>query len=871
MLGGSYPLSEEPQLHDQPNGIDPRSALTHWANQSDEWVRRIVRLVLESNGDFPTSEQSLIYQLLLEEKGFETRSLPKEPAAVVSPVAVGPPEPLRLTHISNIKGVNALVDTARIDFAPGLTLLFGENATGKTGYARILKYLAGSRSADEILPDVNQEEGPSHPSAEIGYRIGEVDSTCEWKGEPAQFPFTSISVFDTPSVHFHTDAAVGYTYRPSSLALFDAVTSAVKYVANCVTNELSTLQVNSSSILSRFDARSSIYPYIQSLGALTNLPELRSLGTLPENALEKKAELEQSLALLSAGMIGQQIVLLEGLQRALSEAIVYTTTAQRLDVQEYNLTLAQLSELTSNQTTLRDSLFAAAALPAPPEQTWEAFVRSGLDYRRHLESVDAHDASRCLYCRQSLSQDAAQLIARYSDYLESQIAADIHQQELVLKDLVEPLQENSLGSVKAYLTNLGDNNNSGSPARPEQVKDLRSITDLDQGLQRDLKDRVLLTESLLAKLASIEAALKPWLAEVNDQLEKVRTQDSEREASIEQQQAALVDLKDRFEVNQSWVAIEKLVAAAQRAHGLREARTGITTVLTKVTNLSTSASQHLTNKNFQQLFTTECKELRAPELKLEFFGREGRAQRRRTLPSKDTPSKVLSEGEQKVLALADFIAETRLSDQSVPVIFDDPVSSLDHRRVNEVASRIADLASTHQIVVFTHDIFFTTCLLTLLEGSARCSYYRVTDDDGKGTVTHSTGPRWDTISYLTSQIHASIEKARNATGEERNHYIREGYGWLRSWCEVFVEHDVLAQVTERYQPNVRMTSLSNIRVSKLEKTIAIVLPVFADACRYIEGHSQPLPTLGVAPAITQLESDWEKVRQCRAEYNKPKS
>ena len=133
-----------------------------------------------------------------------------------------------------------------------------------------------------------------------------------------------------------------------------------------------------------------------------------------------------------------------------------------------------------------------------------------------------------------------------------------------------------------------------------------------------------------------------------------------------------------------------------------------------------------------------------------------------------------------------------MSDNSVPVIFDDPVSSLDHLRVGEVARRIADLASDHQVVVFTHDIFFATCLLALFENSDRCIYYLVTDDDGKETVAHATGQRWDTISELNKRVGSSIEKARKATGEERNAHIRDGYGWLRSLCEVFVERDVLA-------------------------------------------------------------------------------
>ena len=221
---------------------------------------------------------------------------------------------------------------------------------------------------------------------------------------------------------------------------------------------------------------------------------------------------------------------------------------------------------------------------------------------------------------------------------------------------------------------------------------------------------------------------------------KLRNQDSDREKSLKEKEDELIELKDRLELCQSWVRIEQFVASAQYAKLLQDQRAGITTILRHITNLSTQASEQLTNKNFERLFSTECVELRAPALKLEFFGREGRAQRRRTFHSDHRPSKVFSEGEQKVLAIADFIAETRMSNNSVPVIFDDPVSSLDHRRVREVASRIADLASDHQVVVFTHDIFFATCLLARFEKSDHCVYYRVTDEDGKGNgyIWHGT-------------------------------------------------------------------------------------------------------------------------------------
>ena len=233
-----------------------------------------------------------------------------------------------------------------------------------------------------------------------------------------------------------------------------------------------------------------------------------------------------------------------------------------------------------------------------------------------------------------------------------------------------------------------------------------------------------------------------------------------------------------------------------------------------------------------------------------------------------SPSKVLSEGEQKVLAIADFIAEARMSDNSVPVIFDDPVSSLDHRRISDVAKRIADLATDHQVVVFTHHILLVTNLLALFEKPEHYAFYWVTDDNGKGTVTPATGVRWDTITVLNTRVSSAIDKARKSAGEERANHIREGYALIRSWCEVFVEHDVLAQVTERYQPNVRITALNRIKISKLGQTIVTVISVFEGACRYIDAHSQPLPTLAAPPKISDLQGDWDKLRKCRTEYNR---
>ena len=48
-----------------------------------------------------------------------------------------------------------------------------------------------------------------------------------------------------------------------------------------------------------------------------------------------------------------------------------------------------------------------------------------------------------------------------------------------------------------------------------------------------------------------------------------------------------------------------------------------------------------------------------------------------TVPDIET-SEIISEGESKAVALAEFLAEISCSPTSSGVIFDDPVSSLDH-------------------------------------------------------------------------------------------------------------------------------------------------------------------------------------------------
>jgi hypothetical protein len=71
---------------------------------------------------------------------------------------------------------------------------------------------------------------------------------------------------------------------------------------------------------------------------------------------------------------------------------------------------------------------------------------------------------------------------------------------------------------------------------------------------------------------------------------------------------------------------------------------------------------------------------------------------------------VASEGEFRAIALAAFLAEVDLAQDSSGIVFDDPVSSLDHRFRERFAEIVREVALNRQVIVFTHDIFFLSCI-----------------------------------------------------------------------------------------------------------------------------------------------------------------
>ena len=79
---------------------------------------------------------------------------------------------------------------------------------------------------------------------------------------------------------------------------------------------------------------------------------------------------------------------------------------------------------------------------------------------------------------------------------------------------------------------------------------------------------------------------------------------------------------------------------------------------------------------------------------------------------------IASEGEQRCIALAAFLSELSQASHQSALVFDDPVSSLDHWHRERIADRLVVEAKHRQVIVFTHDVVFLNDLLAFSERAA---------------------------------------------------------------------------------------------------------------------------------------------------------
>ncbi len=135
-------MTNQQQPHAQPS----HALLPRWANDQDGWPRTIAGDVLKNRVQAADLDIDRYLKLLLSEKKLSDEPFQAVPKIEEKQLDGNLLEAVRIDSLRIGDGVNALKPGAQIDFAPGVTVIFGENGSGKSGFVRVLKRAAGVRT-----------------------------------------------------------------------------------------------------------------------------------------------------------------------------------------------------------------------------------------------------------------------------------------------------------------------------------------------------------------------------------------------------------------------------------------------------------------------------------------------------------------------------------------------------------------------------------------------------------------------------------------------------------------------------------------------------------------------------------------------------
>lgn len=831
-----------------------------WLDQQKPWLSDAVRRVA---GQGTLSEADVI-----ELAGILSRSHGIGDVAVKAvPLTLGdlphdddgPAVDVSLVRITDTANVNALDPKQTLEFARvGLTVVYGDNGSGKSSYARLLRQMCHARGTrPPILGNVYDEHSTATgTTARVSYREGAAEETFAWDGLAATPPGLSrVAVFDTNAAHALVEQENEILWKPAGLDLLDRVVPVVTAIRSLLDRQIEALLTPGP--LPRVDANTAAAAFIEGLGSVQD-PETLDAWAVTDAERARLAELE--LAIRSSGSV-PEIRRLRGLAARLS--------AFNLRVSALELKLGSTAQATLSADRRRTGELQAAAAGAAATAfggqavggaAWQALWLAASRFAASGGTPDGQHPShspeaRCVLCRQELSAQARLDLDRFHAFVVDDVAAQARTAEASLTSLETTLRtlRVSEGSDAGLIAEIcGEDAVVASLVTRflDTAEDVRASMTAGKAASEELP----ILSIDVANLATLLAARAATLQAVEDPEARVTLT---QEASELRARASLWD--GRQQVRDQILRQNQHQALARAA---KEANTA------GLSRKSSDLAEKYLSAALLTAYAEESRGLRvdeAVELKPTRTQR-GKSQQRVGLrvaawaaKSKDLPGSVLSEGERRAVALATFLTELRLRTGRSAIVLDDPVSSLDHERQDDVARRLVAEGLNRQVVVFTHSLVFLRSLETIAkEQQVPLAIVQVAREGGRPGVCTAGAP-WkakrfgDQIKWLNNHKQA-VASATKTAPDSVEGLLAFGFGRLRQAAERALEEKLLGGCVERYARGVHPTALWKVMALQ-DADVREYLRLYDRATKWGSIHDGARAENVVAPTPSDFEAD----------------
>ena len=792
----------------------------------------------------------------------------------------------KLQSIGDLVSVNMLSGGQRLTFGPNLTIIYGANGAGKSGYARVLKLACRCHevAAEPILPDVYEFPTPGDvATAKFEVGLGDERKEIVWQeGAPAEPLLKNFIVFDSKAARAYLSERNAVVVMPSILAKLEELGAIIK----AVKERLQAFAIASDPapiILQRFVNPTPTGAFLASITAVTEKETLENaLRWTPEDQTKLDDLTVQHAKLTAEGplAIRKQIAQRRGRlnslrsQLARAEELLSETRVQALASQ-----YLRCGQLQKQKDEMAKLALTGTEIGGVGTGEWEQVIRAAAVFFTNeadaggVEFPGTLGQSRCVLCQQILTPEAHTRLVKFWQFLQDDAARLLRIADEQLSRLTTPIRVwPDIGPLT--LTAIRSNLEEEVPSIWRKVEPFFVAIEARR-------------QAILRALAGADWSLIPLLPA------SLAPDCDAEELALRTREEALGDpARANLVIANMMTEITELVARQRAAAGretlldhhqrlvtaakYRAASQAVTTL-----PLSTF-SNFLQRKYVTKVFTTAVQE----NAKALGWRRELPSIASQTEFGKVTqsvaiaeacldgvsPDRVFSEGEQTALALAYFLAEHGESQGTAGLIFDDPVTSLGHRIRSKVVEKVIGLAAQRQVIVFTHDLSF---FCGLKEAAIRKkvplqlrSLYTV----GQKIGMIREGEPLDAMAVSDREklLEAILKRAEQAEADADASALGEAtarfYSILRSTWERAVEELLFNKVVTRFDDSVKTMSLTGAVIDAA--IIEAVFSAMSKCSAQIDAHDHAVAANSAPNDIAEMKADFEALRLFRTEQRK---
>lgn len=820
--------------------------LRSWSAQLPYWEQAALEKIV-TRVQFSESDYNELLQYLLEDNGLAepVGQRPELQFPEKDDILESSASQIKLLRIFNTKSVNALVEGQSLTFGCALTAIFGGNGSGKSGYVRVLGCAGFTRGDEEVLSDIKQ---PSYatvvPSADIEISDGTSTKVIQYKVDSKCQELSQFYVFDSTSVRVHLTGSNTFSFSPAGLSYLTQLVKMTDKVRDRLNAKIKECKVP-HDFNTLFQGESEVVSLISDLNSETNLEKLKSLATLTSKEEEQLKELDTRIAELKTKDISEQLDKLkqtiEDLKNLKTRILEIESKLDDNKMEEITDAVNEYCKRQSEVQRISIDQFKSEHFTQVGSDIWYQFIEAAKKLAKAEQAADKpypQTDDHCLLCQQQLSPEARDFMLRLWAFLESEAQSKLDDAQSILEkkqcelnsiDLkffddqsvsYRHLQEHDqelLGKISKFI----------GVCRHRQEIALRIIDNHEERTMSKMLD---------SGIADIEKIIKK-LETQQDGLEK---EDPTHEISELEQE--LLTLQHRKIVGENFSRIQEYV----QRHIWAEKAAKIGGSTSHITRKYKELFKNLVTGRYLELFTQILKDLKRPlKVTVKTTGRKGKTCKQIILETDPSvhmaevePEKVLSEGEKRAVALADFLTEVALDTTSGGIILDDPVTSLDLEWRDTIASLLVAEAEHRQVIVFTHDLPFLYYLKQYAEKKSieiMTHWIKRGDHDDKpGYVYLDNSPALEREYRTAKKAHEIYTMTKDASPVEQENLLRQGFGALRAAYEAFIIFELFNQVVMRFDERVSFGRLKGIVWEK--SIVDEVVRKCELLSRYIEGH-----------------------------------